>query len=186
MPTNTGDGAYQQRVYTEAERHAALELAATVGVRPAARQLGCHPKSLRDWMKRYPKYWSDLRAGDPAAFKKGFSYRLEDLADRYAEAEHDLLERVEGELIAKSDPKEAAALLKAMGSSRQAAVAGARTISGDPEVHEHNINFPELEKAMERLLGLGSGGEPARAADLPALKVTNEAESIDAASTSYD
>lgn len=158
------------KAYTEGDRKAALELAAAVGVRPAARHLDVHPSTIYKWIELYPRLWSDLRAGDPKAAKHRIAQNLEDLAQRYADAESDLLERVEDELIKNADPKEAAALLKAMGSSRQAAVAGARTISGEPEVHEHNINFPELEAAMERLL---SGGTSAPA--LP-LKVENEAD----------
>lgn len=156
------------KTYTEEERHAALELAAAVGIAPAARQLDVTRKTLHRWIDRYPKFWSDLRAGDPAAHRKGFAYRLEDLADRYVATEHDILDDIEDGKIKAKDAKEAAALLKAMGSSRQAAVAGVRSISGDPDqVVEHTINFPALEQAMEQLLGT--------AAIPPALVVENEA-----------
>jgi hypothetical protein len=146
--------------YAEADKLAALELAATVGVLPASKHLNVSRQSIYRWMAEYPKLWSDLRANDPNAGRRGLAMRLEDLADRYRAAEHDLLDRVEDELIAKADPKEAAALMKAMGSSRQAAVAGVRSISGEPETHEHNINFPALEAAMERLLEGAQPPEP--------------------------
>lgn len=147
--------------YTEEEHKAALELAATIGPRAAARELEIERRSLYRWMEKYPKFWSDLRAGDPAAHKRNVAGRLEELADRYRGAEHDLLDRVEETIIPKlADPKEAAALLKAMGSSRQAAIAGARVISGEPDQVEHTINFPAIEAAMERLLG-ASPAQPA-------------------------
>lgn len=144
------------KVYTEEERHAGLELAATVGPRAAARQLDVSVKTLYRWMDRYPKLWSDLRAGDPTAHRRGFAHRLEDLADRYAASENDLLDEIDDGKLKPTDAREAAALIKAMGSSRQAAVAGARVVSGDPDqVVEHQINFPALEQAMERLLAGG-------------------------------
>lgn len=139
--------------YDESERVAALELAATVGVKPASEHLGISRKTLYRWIDKYPKLWSDLRAGDPAAHKRQIAARLEDLADRYAASEHDLLDRVDAGQIKPKDAKEAAALLKAFGSSRQAAVAGARQITGEPERVEHTINFADIEQAMERLLG---------------------------------
>lgn len=153
--------------YTEADQHAALELAATVGIKPAARHLGINRTTIHRWIDKHPKLWSDLRAGDPAAHRRGFAANLEDLAERYAGAEHDLLERIEEGRIKPKDAKEAAALMKAMGSSRQAAVAGARTLSGEPETVEHTINFPALEAAMERLLD--QGGTSPRALPVPNL-----------------
>lgn len=156
--------------YDESERHAALELAASVGVKPAAEHLGIARATLYRWIDRYPQLWSDLRAGDPQAQRRRVAHRLEDLADRYLAAEQDLLAKVEAGDIAAKDAKEAAALIKAMGSSRQAAVAGSRTISGESEVVQHNINFPALEEAMERLL---SAGDPPPS---PPLPVANEAD----------
>lgn len=166
--------------YSDDEKHAALELAAQLGVRPAARHLGITSKTLYRWASDFPQLWSDLRAGDTNATKTRVAANLVDLAERYAEAENDLLEKIEDGDIAATDAKEAAALLKAMGSSRQAAVAGARTVSGEPEQHEHTINFPAIEQAMERLLG-GGGQNPAT----PALVVENlaakDGEHVDAA-----
>lgn len=137
----------------EDQRHAALELAATVGPAAAARHLGISRQSIYRWAELYPQLWSDLRAGDPKAHRRGVAARLEDLTDRYAAAEHDLLLRVEEVLIEQAGPKEAAALIKALGSSRMAATAGMRVLTGEADqVVEHNINFPALEAAMERLL----------------------------------
>lgn len=162
------------RFYAPEERHAALELAATTSIRAAAQKLGVGRSTIYRWIDMYPQLWSDLRAGDPTAGKRKVAQRLEDLADRYTAAEHDLLEKIEEGGIKAGDAKEAAALLKAMGSSRQAATVGARTISGDHDVVEHNINFPALEAAMERLLEGATAPPPAP------LAVRNEAESQDA------
>lgn len=160
--------------YSEAEHHAALELAATVGVSAAARQLGLQRKQLYRWREKYPQLWSDLSAGDPTVGRRRIAQSLETLADRYASAEHDLLDSIEDGVIKAKDAKDAAALLKGMSSGRAAAIAGARTISGDPEVHEHNINFPQIEAAMERLLEIG--GTRAQPALVPtAVEGTAEA-----------
>ena len=160
--------ANKANVYEEDERHAALELAAVVGVTAAAAQLNVNRASIYRWINQYPQLWSDLRAGDPAAHKRGIAVRLEDLADRYAGAEHAILDDVEAGKISPRDAKEAAAMLKAFGSSRQAAVAGARQITGEPEQHEHHIDFPQIEAAMEALLN--------SARPEPALLTTNLAE----------
>lgn len=142
-----------QRHYADEEQKAALELAAAVGVGPAAAQLDVTRRTLYNWMNKWPKLWSDLRAEDPTAQRRGTAMRLEDLAERYRDNEHELLELVEKGHIVPKDAKELAALLKAMGSSRQTATLGARSASGEPDQVEHTLNFPALEAAMERLLG---------------------------------
>jgi transposase-like protein len=158
----------EEREYSDEERQAALELAATAGVKPAAEHLGLSRSTIYRWIDKYPQLWSDLKAGDRSAGRRRIADRLEDLADRYAASEHDLLAKIEAGEIAAKDAKEAAALLKAMGSNRGVAVAGVRSITGEADVVEHNINFPALEAAMERLL---DGAAPAKP-----LPVPNEAE----------
>jgi transposase-like protein len=158
----------EEREYAESERHAALELAASAGVSAAARELGLNRSTIYRWIDKYPKLWSDLKAGDRTAGRRRIADRLEDLADRYAANEHDLLERIEDGTISAKDAKEAAALLKAMGSGRIGAIAGVRSITNESESLEVNINFPAIEAAMERLLD--------SAAPPPALPVVNEAE----------
>lgn len=161
-------------VYDETEKKAALELAAAMGRRAAIRELGISSSTFQRWTEEYPEFWSDLRAGDPDVQKRRFAQRLEDLADRYLSAEHAVLERVEEHLIKSADAKEAAALMKAMGSSRMAATTGSRQIVPEAEVVEHNINFPQLEQAMERLLSAS--------APQPALTVHSEVEFTEEAS----
>jgi transposase len=160
--------------YTETERQAALELAANTSIKAAAEHLGISRKTIYAWIDKYPKLWSELQA-DPKHGKRKIAERLEVLADRYTAAEHDLLDQIEVGTIQAKDAKEAAALLKAFGSSRQAAVAGSRTISGEPETVQHNINFPQLEQAMQAIL--------AQAPPPPPLPVPNEAENVDALPT---
>ena len=139
------------RVYTESERHAALELAATAGRRAASRQLGVSTATIQKWIEKYPALWSDLRAANPDVQKRGFARRLEDLAEDYLVNEHDAIARA-AKLLPEADAKETAALMKAMGSARMAATTGSRQVLPEAEIHEHNINFPALEAAIERLL----------------------------------
>lgn len=162
-------GQSPENAIPEADRLAALELAAAVGPKAASRHLGIARASIYRWIDLYPQQWSDMRAGDPEANRRGIARRLEDLASRYGEAEHELLDRVQDKLIKTADAKEAAALIKAMGSSRQTATVGARATLGEPEVVEHNINFPQIERAMEQLLNQSQQ---------PALPVPNEAEVV--------
>lgn len=154
--------------YDESEKKAALELGAAMGRNAAVRELGISKATFQRWTEQYPEFWSDLRAGDPEVQKRRFAQRLEDLAERYLGAEHDLLTRVEDSLIATADPKEAAALIKALGSSRMAATTGSRQIVPEVEHVEHNINFPQIEQAMQAILD--------RAPSQPALVVDNVAE----------
>jgi len=154
-------------VYSEDERKAALELAAATTIKGAAEHLGIARNQIYRWIEKYPQFWSDLRAGDTKDGRRKFAERLEVLADRYTGVEHDLLDKIEDGTIQAKDAKEAAALLKAMGSSRQTATVGAKTLSGESDLVEHTINFPALEQAMERLLATAA---PA------ALTVANEAE----------
>jgi transposase-like protein len=141
--------------YTQEQQLAGLELAATIGIYAAARELQVSPTTLYRWQRNHPKELSDMRAGEKEAFKHGFAQRLEDLADKYTEAEDQALEKVIEKIEAGNlDAKELAALIKAMGSSRGVATVGARATRGEDQQNSTlNINFPNLEAAMERLLG---------------------------------
>jgi hypothetical protein len=141
-------------VYTDDEKKAALDLAARIGIRAAARELKTHPTSIRRFREALPEYWSDLQArGDVAPARRvRTAENLEDLADGYTAREFEALERAE-KLIKTADAKELAALIKAMGGSRGVATAGARGYRGeDAQVVEHNINFDVLQKAAEAIL----------------------------------
>lgn len=146
--------------YTDDEKRAALKLAARIGISAAARELGTYNKTIRRFRDQMPEFWSELVAhADVApARRQRQAENLEDLADAYVEREFKAVEAADrlldgGELEAK----ELAALIKAMGSSRGLATAGARAHRGeDLQVVEHNINFAQLERAMETLLNSGS------------------------------
>jgi hypothetical protein len=160
----------EPRRYAEEEKKAALELGAAVGRNAAVRQLGISKSTFQQWTELYPELWSDLRRGDREAQKLGIAGRLEDLAEQYTSLEFEALERAE-KLIKTADAKELAALIKAMGGSRGVASVGARALRGeDAERVEHNINFPQIEQALERVLAQ---------APQPALVVENEAERED-------
>jgi hypothetical protein len=154
--------------YTEDEAKAGMELAIAVGRRQAVKALGISNSTFQKWTVKYAQYWSDLKAGDPEAERKGFSKGLEELAQDYMVAEQDLIDQIQDGKFKPENAKEAAALIKAMGSSRQTATVGARSVAGEHEVVEHNINFPQIEAAMERILSAQ--------APQTALPVPNEAE----------
>lgn len=144
-------GQIPENAYSREERLAALELSVAIGPQAAADNLKIARANIYRWRSMYPQEYSDLLAGDESSQKKGYAKRLDALADAYTEAEFDALQRAE-DLISHADPKELAALIKAMGSSRQAAIGGARTVLGESETVEHNINFPQLEQAMKLML----------------------------------
>lgn len=158
--------------YTDEEKKAALELGAALGRNAAVRELGISKSTFQQWTEAFPQLWSDLRAGDREAQKRGYARTLEDLAQQYAAMEFSALERAEG-LIKGASVKDTAALIKAMGASRGVATVGARAVLGeDREIVEHNINFPALEQAMERLLERAPAPQ-----ELP-IHVDNQAEVV--------
>jgi transposase-like protein len=134
------------RVFSEEDKLAALQLGAEIGVSVACRELGISRRSFYKFVHDLPVKWSELQ--------KSRSARLDELADRYAAAENDAIDRAE-QILPKADAKEVAALIKAMGSSRGAAAANARQGRGDPDKSvELNVNFPQLEAAAEKILAL--------------------------------
>lgn len=150
MPTKQGSVT----IYTDDEKKAALELAARIGTRAAARELGTHPTSIRRFRDQLPEFWSDLMAGgDTRPYtRRRAADNLEDLAEQYTEREFEALDRAE-KLIKTADAKELAALIKAMGGSRGVATAGARGYRGeDVQTVEHNINFDALERAAQVII----------------------------------
>ena len=139
--------------YSDEEIRAGLELAATTNILSASKELHVGRATIYRWINRFPELWSDLNAGREKP-QYGFGDQLERLAERYTEAEHEALDKVD-KLLEESeqlDAKELAALIKAMGSSRAVAAAGARAEKGQHDVIEHQINFPQLEQAMAALL----------------------------------
>ena len=146
--------------YTDDEKKAALELGAAVGRNAAVRKLGISKASFQAWTEQFPEYWSDLRSGDREAQKHGFAQSLEDLAAQYTALEFQALERAE-KLIKTADPKELAAMMKAMGASRGVATVGARGYRGEDTQHvEHDINFPALEAAAAAILERAEERQP--------------------------
>jgi transposase len=160
------DRSHPNDQYTEEEMFAVLELAATTSIKNAARVTDVARNTIYRWIDRYPDKWSDLVV-DPTKGKRKVAQKLDVLVERYTAVEHEMLNDLE-KRETPQDPKELAAVLKAVGSNRQAAVAGSRSISGDPEVHEHNVNFPAIEALMADMLA--SVKPPA------ALPVPNEAD----------
>ena len=142
----------QRRQFTEEQKKAALELSVTVGLAEAGRQFDVDRTTMWRWTKQFPEFYSDVTAGKREAQKLGIATQLEALAESYAEVEFQAIERAE-KLIKTADAKEAAALIKAMGSSRGVAAVNARQTRGeDVERIEHNINFPALEAAAALML----------------------------------
>jgi hypothetical protein len=147
----TAEGVVNRKLpgtYVESDKLAALKLGAQIGISAAARELSINRKSFYRWIEEFPEQWSDLQ--------KVRSARLDDLVDRYSSAEDKAIDRAIQLLDGEGDPLDArdtAALIKAMGSSRQAATVGARQVRGDPDqTATLQVNFPALEAAAEALL----------------------------------
>lgn len=146
-----GDGGNR---YLDEEKRAALRLVVKIGITAASRELGLHRRTVSRFKDQLPEYWAELTGPDyvAPARRQRTAESLEDLSDAYTEREFEALQRAE-KLIKTSDPKELAALIRAMGSSRHAATHGARAYRGeDAQVVEHNINFAALEMAAQAIL----------------------------------
>jgi hypothetical protein len=138
--------------HLEEEKKAALEFTISYGVSAAAKEFGVARKTIWNWQQEFPEYWSSLRAGDREVQKQHFAQRLEDLSEHYSALELEALARAET-LIKKADPKELAALIRAMGASRGVSAAGARSFRGDDAQRlEIDVNFPMLEAAANAIL----------------------------------
>lgn len=140
--------------YTLEEQYAALDLTARIGITAAARELGMQRKTIGRFKGWNPEYWSDLVASPDyhPARRSRTAESLEDLADAYAAREFEAIERA-AELIPDADAKGLAAIMRAMGSSRNTATAGGRAYRGeDAQVTEVNINFEALERAAQAIL----------------------------------
>lgn len=161
--------------YLDDEKRAALRLAVKIGITAAARELGLHRKTVSRFRDQMPEYWQELVGPDHVAphRRQRTAESLEELSDAYTEREFEALQRAE-KLIKTSDPKELAALIRAMGSSRHAATHGARAYRGeDVQTVEHNINFAALEMAAQAIL------ERAPARTLPIAPADATAEAVE-------
>lgn len=154
---------------TAEEEIRAVELAAVHGVKATAEHLGIGLKTLEGWCyRKHRKQYSEFREGKISEWRAGFAAKMEDLAEQYGDAE-----RVAAELALKQlqsgdlDAKELAALIKSMGSSRTAAAATGSKARGEPDHKDIlEINFPQLEQAMEAML---EGAAARRALPVPNL-----------------
>lgn len=134
----------------------AVELAAVHGITSTAEKLGLELKTLESWCYRsHRKQYAEFREGKMSEWRSSFAAGMEDLAEKYGEAETLAVEQALKLLRSGDvDAKEIAALVKSMGSSRATAASTAHRARGDADSKsELEINFPALEQAMEALLG---------------------------------
>lgn len=141
------------RNFSDDDKRAALRLAAEIGVRPAARELELSLSAIARWKKQFPELWSDLTSGRIDDRPTAFAQTLDELAEEYADVEREALERA-AKLLPRADGKEVAALMKGLSTGRATAIAGSQRLRGVPdETSELRVSFPQIEQALEALLG---------------------------------
>jgi hypothetical protein len=168
------DGRKGNPKFTDAERDKALQLAAVIGIRPAARQLKMSYCTLRDWTVKQPKRWAEIRKVEAPAWRERIAVPLEDLVSEYVDVQKELLEQLRG----KREDLDTRDISTALRSVSVAMGIGSDKVEKfrDRPDHtvEHKISAEQLERAMERLLTEGETVD-STAEELPAL-VEGEAD----------
>ena len=132
----------------------ALELAAAIGQRPAARQLEIPYETLKAWTKHpdNAERWSELRRLNAPKWRARAAVPLEDLVDEYAELQAKALKKA-GKAVDEMDPKDVGNFLRSIAWAQSSAADQANRLRGHAtHVHEHRItDVTRLDAAMEQL-----------------------------------
>lgn len=132
----------------------ALALAATIGIRPAARQLEIPFQTLDRWTK-HPEAaarWSELRRIHAPKWRERAAVPLEQLVDEYSEALAKALAKAD-RAIEEMDPKDLGNFIRSIAVAQGVAADHVGKLRGQPtHVTEVNVNVPQLEQAMQKLL----------------------------------
>ena len=134
----------------------ALELAAAIGQRPAARQLQIPAGTVQEWCK-HPKYverYSELRKQQAPKWRERAAATLEELVDGYTQLEVDALSKA-AEVIEKNElePRDVANFLRSVAVAKGVTADHVAKLRGQPtHIVERRADPVQLEQAMAKLL----------------------------------
>jgi hypothetical protein len=131
----------------------ALELAAAIGIRPAAQQLEIPYQTIHGWT-RHPDFterWSEHRRVNAPKWRDRAAIRLEELVDEYSAALAAAVERAD-EAIESMDPRDLGNFIRSIAVAQGIAADHVAKLRGQPaQVHELHANVRQLEAALETL-----------------------------------
>ena len=157
------------RDYPESFVLKALELAAAIGFRPAARQLEINEATIRNWTRQadYVEKWSELRKHNAPKWRERAAATLEELVDGYTQLEVDALKEAT-KALEKLEPRDVATLLRSVAVAKGVNADHVAKLRGQPDkVVEHRLDVGQLEQAMQELL------EQANPTDSTAEEITD-------------
>jgi len=146
------------RDYPEDFVDKALELAAAIGIRPAARQLEVSEGTIRGWTK-HPEAlerYAELRKQNAPKWRERAAATLEELVDGYTKLEVDAMEKAAA-AIDELEPRDVANFLRSVAVAKGVNADHVAKLRGQPNVVvERRIDAAQLEQAMAALLGAGT------------------------------
>lgn len=149
----------------------ALELAAAIGIRPAARQLEVNEATIRGWTK-HPEAverYADLRKHHAPKWRERAAATLEELVDGYTQLEVDAMEKAAG-AIEHLEPRDVANFLRSVAVAKGVTADHVAKLRGQPsQIVERRIDAAQLEQAMAALLGAGTVDADAEVIEAEAL-----------------
>lgn len=132
----------------------ALELAAAIGIRPAARQLSIPVSTLDVWTKQpdHLERWAELRRVHAPKWRARAAITMEQLVDEYALLEAKALEKAK-EALPDLDPRDVANFVRSIAVAKGVTADHVGKLRGQPtQIVEHTVNAERLEAAMAKLL----------------------------------
>lgn len=153
MAYNGGKG---RKTYSKEARLRGVELAAIHGIAATARAMDVNYDTLKAWCyQQFRNEYSEFRAGKLSEWRQDFAAKMEDLTEHYGDVEALALEEARKQIEGGDlEAKDLASLIKGMGAARASASSVSTRARGEPDrLEEHRINVPQLEQAIEALLG---------------------------------
>lgn len=157
---------FQERNYPEDVKLKALELAATLSCREAARQLDIPRGTLQKWIKHpdYAERYATMRKENAPKWRERAAATLEELVDGYTQLEVDALKNAAQALESgKMEPRDVANFLRSVAVAKGVNADHVAKLRGQPNIIvERRADPVQLEQAMAALLAqtVDHDGEP--------------------------
>jgi hypothetical protein len=137
--------------YSEVEVEKALIAAATLGIRPAARELDMPVATLYQWTQQQPERYAEIKTEEAPKWRARAAAGFEDIVEGLTEAENKILTRLQ-DRVDKLDDKDLARTLKDVSTSKGINSQHVHQLRGQPaQVIEHKVNLTLVQKAIEQL-----------------------------------
>lgn len=137
--------------YSEVEVEKALIAAATLGIRPAARQLGIPQATIWQWTQERSGQYAEVREQEASKWRARASAEFEDIVDRLTGLENQAVDKLEQELPTL-EGRDAANALKAISTSKGINTQHVHNLRGQPsQVIEHRYELQTVERAIKAL-----------------------------------